>query len=106
MVTLEEFKKMDIRIADVLAVEAHPNADKLYILEVQIGTERRRIVAGIRPHYAPEELVGRKIAVVVNLEPAVVRGVESSGMLLAAEAAGTLGIITVDRNVASGALVK
>jgi methionine--tRNA ligase beta chain len=106
MVTLEEFKKLDIRLADVLEVTPHSNADRLYILTIQMGTERRQIVAGIRPFYTPEELIGKKVAVVANLEPAVVRGVESCGMLLAASDGTQLGVLTVDRAVTSGAVIK
>ena len=83
LVTFAEFKKLDIRLARVLSVEIHPNADKLYVLKVDLGTEQRQLVAGMRLHYTPEQLVGRTVVVLVNLEPAMLRGVQSQGMMLA-----------------------
>jgi methionyl-tRNA synthetase len=106
MATIDDFRKLEIRVADVLEVEPHPNADKLYVLKIQLGTEQRQIVAGIRPYYLPEELKGRKVAVVVNLEPVLLRGVESQGMLLAASGESGLGILTLDRPIPSGAVIK
>jgi len=79
-----EFSKVQLRIAKVLVCEKHPNADKLLRLEVDLGDERRQLVAGIAAAYKPEELVGRLIVVVANLKPAKLRGLESQGMLLAA----------------------
>ena len=84
MISFDEFKKIDIRVGKIVSAEDHPNADKLTVLNVDMGGEERQIVAGIRGHYASEDLAGRLIAVVVNLEPAVLRGIESQGMLLAA----------------------
>jgi methionyl-tRNA synthetase len=76
-------------------------------LEIELGNERRQLVAGIRAHYAAEELVGRQVVVITNLEPATLRGVRSEGMLLAAsDADGQLAIITPERPVAAGARVK
>ncbi|MBN1418163.1 MAG: methionine--tRNA ligase subunit beta [Planctomycetes bacterium] len=104
--TFEEFKRVDLRIARVESCEPHPNADKLYVLQIRIGEERRQIVAGIRPAYLPEELVGRKIVVVANLEPARLRGIESQGMLLAAVDGDTISILQPDKDVADGASVS
>lgn len=106
MATIEEFKKLDLRIGEVLDVKEHPDAARLYVLDVQVGTEKKQIVAGVKTHYAMEELRGKKIVVVNNLEPAVIRGVESQGMLLAAQDENTLSIVVPERNVASGSLVK
>ncbi|MEW6025940.1 MAG: hypothetical protein AB1599_01405 [Planctomycetota bacterium] len=94
IVSFDEFKKLDIRIAKVISVENHPNADKLYVLKVDIGppageagnNEVRQCVAGLRQYVSPERLLNRHIAVVVNLQPAVLRGMESTAMLLAASA--------------------
>jgi methionine--tRNA ligase beta chain len=77
--------RFDIRVARIVDVKDHPNADKLYILEVDLGDEHRQIVAGIRRDYAKEELRGRKVALLANLEPAKLRGAESRGMVLAGE---------------------
>lgn len=83
-ITREQFQAVDLRAGKVLDAKAHPNADRLLVLSVDVGEETpRQIVAGIRADHAPETLVGRVIIVVANLEPAVLRGVESQGMLLA-----------------------
>ncbi len=84
IITIDDFKKIDLRVAKIIEVEKIENADKLLKLQLQIGEEQRQIVAGIAPYYKPEELLGRKIVVVYNLKPAKLRGVESNGMLLAA----------------------
>jgi len=106
MATLDDFKKIELRIGEILEVAVHPNADKLYVLQVQIGETKKQIVAGIRPFYSPEELKGKKIAVVDNLEPAILRGVESQGMLLAASDESGMGVLTLDRPISGGAKVK
>jgi len=106
MATLEDFKKIELRIAEVLDVVPHPNADRLYVLQVQIGDVKKQIVAGIRSFYSPEELKGKKVVVVDNLEPAMLRGVESQGMLLAAKDESSLGVVTLDRPIALGAKVQ
>ena len=72
MITYDQFKQLDIRTAKIVSVEEHPNADRLYVLKVDIGGEERTSVAGIRPWYKPEELVGRNIVFLTNLEPAKV----------------------------------
>jgi len=83
-VSFDDFAKLDLRVARVLEACAHPNADKLIILRIDLGTEQRQIVAGIRGYYEPETLVGKLIVVVKNLEPRKMRGEDSQGMLLAA----------------------
>ncbi len=83
-VKIEDFGKLDLRVATVLDVALHPSADRLYVLQIQVGEEKKQIVAGVRKFYGIDELRGRKIVVVNNLEPSVIRGVESNGMLLAA----------------------
>lgn len=106
LIDFNEFQKMDLRIADILSAERVEGANKLVKMEIDIGEEHRQIVAGIAEHYAPEDLVGKKIVVVVNLKPAVIRGVESRGMLLAAEEGDTLALVTLDRDVGAGAKVR
>ena len=76
---------LNLKVAEILEVIPHPEADKLYVLQINLGTERRQLVAGIRQYYSEEELVGKKIVVVTNLKPAKLRGIESQGMLLAAD---------------------
>lgn len=80
----DDFAKVELRVARVLEARPHPNADKLMLLQIDLGDVQKQIVAGIRGHYEPEALVGRKIIVVNNLEPAMLRGETSNGMLLAA----------------------
>ncbi|NLU10254.1 MAG: methionine--tRNA ligase [Tepidanaerobacter acetatoxydans] len=105
-ISIEDFAKIELRIAEVLEAEKVKGADKLLKLQIKIGEEKRQIVAGIAKHYTPEELVGKKIVVVANLKPAKLRGIESQGMLLAASNEQNLTLITVDRNIDSGAKVK
>lgn len=107
MLTIDEFARAELRVARILTAAPHPNADRLMVLEVDLGTERRQIVAGIRAHYTPEELVGRSIVVVANLQPATLRGVESQGMLLAAsDGEGRLVLLTPEKPIGPGAVVK
>jgi methionyl-tRNA synthetase len=83
-VSYADFARLELRVARVIEAQPHPNADKLLLLQIDVGDEQKQIVAGIRQFYTPEQLVGRKIIVVNNLEPAMLRGETSSGMLLAA----------------------
>jgi methionine--tRNA ligase beta chain len=84
LITYDDFVKLDLRVGKILHAAAHPNADKLVVLKVDLGTEQRQIIAGIKGHYEPEALVGQEIVVVANLAPRKMRGLESQGMLLAA----------------------
>ncbi len=84
IITIDEFAKIDLRVAQILVAERVPKADKLLRLEVDLGYEKRQILAGIAQHYEPEKLIGRKIVIVANLAPRKMRGLESNGMLLAA----------------------
>lgn len=83
-IAYDDFAKIELRVARVVEARPHPNADKLLLLQIDLGDEQKQIVAGIRQHYTPEQLVGRKIVVVNNLAPAMLRGETSNGMLLAA----------------------
>jgi methionyl-tRNA synthetase len=106
-ITFDDFKKVDLRVATVISAEQVPKSEKLLKLQVEIGTERRQIVAGIAQHYAPENLVGKSIVVVYNLQPAKLMGQESQGMLLAAsDAAGHLVIVAPAGTIDSGSKVK
>lgn len=106
MASLEDFKKLELRVAEIETVSPHPNADRLYVLGIRVGEVRKQIVAGIRKHYGEEELKGKKIIVINNLEPAVIRGVESNGMLLAASEGEVLTVVTPEREIPDGAQVK
>jgi methionyl-tRNA synthetase len=106
MISIEEFRKLDLRVGSVMEAKPHPNADKLMVLKVDLGSEERQIVAGIKGHYSPEELMGRQIVVVANLETAKLRGVESQGMLLAASDGDRIVILTPEKKVNPGAKVS
>jgi methionyl-tRNA synthetase len=109
VIDLATFRQVDMRVAEIVAAEPVPGATRLLRLEVDLGTERRQLVAGIAPFYTPEQLVGRKIIVVANLAPARIRGVESQGMLLAAggrEPGAPLGLLTVDAAIPNGTRVE
>ena len=106
MITYDDFKKLELKVAKVLSAEPVPGATKLLKLMIDLGTEQRQIVAGIALAYKPEELVGKSIVVVANLAPAVIRGVESNGMLLAATGDGKLCVLTPDREMAPGSPVS
>jgi len=84
MVSFEEFAKLDFRVAKIIDVQPVPGATKLYQLKISLGNEERTLAAGIAQHYAPDELLGKRIIIVANLDPRKVRGIESQGMLLAA----------------------
>lgn len=105
-ITIDQFFETDLRVARIVAAERVPGADRLLKLEVDLGTERRQIVAGIALSYEPEMLVGRTIVVVANLQPAVIRGVESQGMLLAADLGGRPVLAGFTEDVAPGTRVR
>ena len=106
LVSYEEFKKLDIRVALVEKVEKVPKADKLYKLSVDLGTEKRTLVAGLAEHYKADELIGKKIVILTNLEPRKLRGILSQGMLLAAVEGDKVSILTPDKDLPSGAKVE
>jgi len=95
-ITYADFAKLELRVGKVLEARPHPNADRLLLVQVDLGDEQKQIVAGIRQHYSPEQLVGKLIVVVNNLEPAMLRGEASNGMLLAATSNEKVVVLTVD----------
>jgi methionyl-tRNA synthetase len=106
-VTIEDFQKLDLRVARVVNCERVPKSQKLLKLEVELGGERRQVIAGIAHQYKPEDLVGRTIVVVANLAPAKLMGQESHGMLLAAQdGKGELSVVTLDKGLEPGSIVK
>jgi methionyl-tRNA synthetase len=109
IITIDDFAKVDLRVAVVLAAERVPKTEKLLKLDLDLGSEQRTIVSGIAEFYEPEALVGKRIVIIANLKPARIRGVESRGMLLAAggRAPGEeLGLITLDTDIAPGTRVS
>jgi len=105
-VKFEDFKKLNIRIARILKVEDHPNADRLYLVTVSTGEAEKTIVAGIRPYYKKEELEGKSIVIIDNLEPADIRGVVSNGMMLVAKDESSLAVLIPERAVKIGSPVS
>lgn len=107
-ITIDEFAKMDLRIAEVIGCEKMEKADKLLILKLKVGEEERTVVSGIAQHYSPEELIGKKVVVVANLKPTKLRGVMSEGMILAASDEGhqKLEVLMLQSDLPSGNRVK
>ena len=100
-VTIDDFGRLELRVVTVEKAEPHPNADKLLVLSVRMGPETRTVVSGIKAHYSADELVGKRLVLVTNLKPVTLRGVESQGMILAAENdEGALSVVTLDRDLA------
>ena len=106
MATIEDFRKLELTVGQIQEVNEHPNADKLYIITVDLGDKTKQLVAGIRGSYAKEELVGKQVVVVDNLDAAVLRGVESQGMLLAASDETGIVIVSPERKMKLGSIVK
>jgi len=105
-IPIADFAKVELRVAEVIAAERVPKSKKLLKLTVKVGEEMRTLVAGVAEQYEPETLVGRKVVIVANLEPATLMGVESNGMVLAASHEGTVSLLTLDKDVPSGSKVK
>lgn len=102
----DDFKKMQLLIGKIVSVELHPGADKLYVVQVDLGAETRQVVAGIRPFYTPEQLLGKCVVVVANLAPVNIRSVDSNGMILAAQDGGRVVILSPEVEVAPGSTVR
>ena len=106
-ITYDDFAKIELRVARVLEARPHPNAERLLLLQVDLGDQQKQIVAGIRQHYTPEQLTGKLIVVVNNLAPAILRGETSNGMLLAATSGERVIVLTPDDpDCVPGAKVK
>ncbi len=106
MIDIKEFMKLELIVAQIKEVKENPNADSLYVIKVDTGNEERQVVAGIRLSYAPEELIGRRVVIAANLEPATIRGEESQGMILAASDENGISVLSLDKDVALGSRVK
>lgn len=106
MANIEDFKKLELRVAQIKEVNDHPDANKLYVLKIDSGNREKQIVAGIKGSYPKEELIGKQIVVIDNLEPAVLRGVESQGMLLAAQDEKGITLLIPERTVKIGSRIS
>lgn len=105
-ITIDDFDKIDLRVAKVIEAKKHPNADKLLVLKLEVGDEIRQVVSGIAKYYNPEDLIGKNVILVANLKPIKLRGVESHGMVLAASKGKKLTLATVLDEIKSGARVQ
>lgn len=105
-ITIDEFRKLKLKIACIKEVVDHPQADRLYVLQIEVGGINKQIVAGIKSSYTKEQLVGKQVVIVDNLVPALLRGVESQGMLLATQDEKGLCIIMPERETTTGSAVK
>ena len=106
MISYDDFKKVELKVAKILTAEKIEGSDKLVRLEVSLGEGKRQIIAGVGKVYAPDQLVGREIVIVANLEPRILMGLESQGMLLAADEEGRPALLAPDREVPPGSMVK
>ncbi|MFA6349868.1 MAG: methionine--tRNA ligase subunit beta [Candidatus Omnitrophota bacterium] len=106
MATIEDFKKLELKVAVIKEVIEHPNADRLFVITLDLGEKTKQVVAGIRASYQKEQLIGKQVVVVDNLEPAVLRGVESQGMILAASDENGVTVISPERTMKLGSMVK
>ena len=106
MITFEDFKKMEIKIGKILSAQKVEGTDKLLKLEVDIGEEKRQLVAGIAEYYEPEELINKEVPILINLEPKTIRGLESQGMLLAAVEGEKPVLLHPDKEILPGSIVR
>ena len=106
MITIDDFKKIELRIAKIITADRVEGSEKLIKLQVDMGEEKRQIIAGIGIAYSPEDLIGREIVVIANLEPRMLMGLESQGMLLAASNTEMLTLVIPERDIPSGAQVR
>ncbi len=106
MISMQEFQKVEMKVGRVVSVEDHPNADKLLVMRVDVGEATpRTLVVGLKPYYKNEELAEKLVVVLTNLQPARLRGVESNGMILAAQGGDSVVVLTLDKPIAPGSPV-
>ncbi|MCF6462324.1 methionine--tRNA ligase subunit beta, partial [Clostridium sp. Cult1] len=105
-ITIGDFDKIQLKVAEIVEAKDHPKADKLLILKLKVGEEERQVVSGIKEFYSPENLVGKKVVIIANLKPIKLRGEESKGMVLAAEKDGKLTLVSTLEDIESGATIS
>ncbi|MDD5059741.1 MAG: methionine--tRNA ligase subunit beta [Candidatus Omnitrophica bacterium] len=106
MASIDDFRKLELRIAEIKEVNDHPNADKLLVLKLDLGDRQKQVVAGIKNHYTKEELLGKQVVLVDNLDPVILRGVESQGMILAGSDENMLAVLSPEKKLKLGSVVK
>lgn len=105
-ISIDDFDKVEIKVATIVNASEHPKADKLLKIQVDLGNEERQIVSGIREHYEADEIIGKKVLVVTNLKPVKLRGELSQGMILTAEKDARLTLVSVPNGIENGSIVK
>lgn len=106
MINFDDFKKLDIRIATILEAEFVPETDKLLKLKIDLGDEQRELVAGIAENYKPEDIIGKQVPILTNLEPRTIKGIESQGMILAVSADNKIALLHPDKNIVNGSKIS
>ena len=106
MISIEDFKNIDLRVAKILEAEKIENSDNLLKLTLDLGTETRQIISGIAQYYQPQDLINKEIVMVYNLEPRIIKGIESQGMLLAAKDENNLGLLILDKEIKPGTKIS
>jgi len=106
MVSFDDFSRLKLKIGKIIEINNHPDAEKLYVLKVDIGEKMIQLVAGIKPFYNQDDLIGKLIIVLTNLEPKDIRGVVSEGMLLAAHNKDNLSVLVPDKQMEPGSLIR
>jgi len=102
LITIDEFDKADLRVGKIFEAERVEGSDKLLKLQIDLGEEKRQILAGIGKTYAPEELINKSVVVIINLEPRMMMGLQSQGMVLAVKDSNNLSILSPDKEIISG----
>lgn len=105
-IKFSEWEKLDLKIGTILEAKDHPNADKLYVLKIDLGNEERTVVAGIRKAYTHKQLIGKKVVIFTNLEPAMLREIKSEGMVLAAVKDDKVVLLTTEDEIENGAKIR
>jgi len=106
MASIDDFRKLELRVAEIKDVSEHPNADKLLVLTLDVGDRQKQVVAGIKNFYSKEALLGRQVILIDNLDPVFLRGVESQGMILAASDESGLAVVSPEKKIKPGSVVK
>ncbi len=106
-ISYSDFEKLDLRVGEIVEIEDHPDATKLYVLKVDLGEEElRQILAGLKPYYKKEDLLNKKAVFISNLEPKIIRGLESNGMILAAGDGEKVIFLTTEKTIEVGSKIK
>jgi len=106
MISIEDFKNIDLRVVKILEAEKIENSDNLLKLTLDLGNETRQIISGIAQYYKPQDLINKEIVMVYNLEPRIIKGIESQGMLLAAKDENNLGLLILDKEIKPGTKIS